>query len=214
MEGEELDYSRSVIEPDMLCWGMEGEELDYSRSVIEPDMCWGREKCLTIHVLFGYRHSVLGDGGRSRWPLTLCYWAREYASPSHMLGEGEVFDYSCSVIEPVALCCGMEGSVWLLTLCYWARHAVLGSRSGSGGCSPPPFAEWTLCVPPPAAVTSFPWPAPQTPPPATLRDSATRCTAPSALAGSRCGSEKAEHRPSLVGMLLTMWILLCMSAPL
>ena len=55
-----------VIEPDPLCWGMEGEELDYSRSVIEPDMCWGREKCLTIHVLFGYRHAVLGDGGRSR----------------------------------------------------------------------------------------------------------------------------------------------------
>ena len=64
-EGEEFDYSQSVIEPDVLCCGTEGEEFDYSRSVIEPDMCWGREKCLTTHALFGYRRTELGDGGKS-----------------------------------------------------------------------------------------------------------------------------------------------------
>ena len=92
MEGEESDYSRSVIEPDVLCWGTEGEACDYSHSVIEPEstllppICGGREKCLTTQaLLLSQLHCAAG-------------WR-------------EVCDYSRSVIEPDALCWGVGRSL-------------------------------------------------------------------------------------------------------
>ena len=102
-DGEVIDYSRSVIEPEALCWRREGEVIDYSRSVIEPDaLCWQRE-------------GEVCDYSRSVIEPDMC-WGREKCLTTQALllsqthcavGWRAVCDYSRSVIEPDALCWGV-----------------------------------------------------------------------------------------------------------